>query len=62
MYLVLCGHWPCCLPSCQAERQSPWASSNSISTKFYCKYVGHEGIQAVTVFGDLSKFNNFMAL
>ncbi len=31
-------------------------SFHSISTKFYCKYVGHEGIQAVTVFGDLPKF------
>ena len=33
-----------------------------ISTKFYCKYnVGHEGIQAATVFGDLPKFETFMA-
>ena len=28
----------------------------SISTKFYCKYVGHKGTQAVTVFGGLPKF------
>ena len=28
---------------------------HSISTKFYCKYVWHEGIQAVTVYGDLPK-------
>ncbi len=31
-------------------------SFHSIYTKFYCKYVGHEGIQSVTVFGDLPKF------
>ena len=30
--------------------------------QLYCKYVGHEGIQAVTVFGDLPKFKNFMLL
>ena len=30
-------------------------SFHSISTKFYCKYVGHEGIQPVTVFADLPK-------
>ena len=34
---------------------------HSISSKL-CQYVGHEGIQAVTVFGDLPKFKNFMAL
>ena len=33
-----------------------------ISTKFYYKYGGHKGIQAVTVFGDLLKFKNFMPL
>ena len=38
------------------------ASFHSISTKFYCKYFGHEGIQALTVFGDLPKFKNFMPL
>ena len=27
-----------------------------------CKYVGHEGIQVVTVFGDLPKFKICMAL
>ncbi len=39
-------------------------SFQSISIKFYCKYmyVGHEGIQAVTVFGNLPKFKTFMAL
>ena len=26
------------------------------------KYVGYEGIQAVTVFGDLTKLKKFMAL
>ncbi len=38
-------------------------SFHSISTKFYCKYVGQEGmgIQGVTVFANLSKFKNFMA-
>ena len=30
-------------------------SFHSISAKFYCKYVGHDGIQAVTVFGDVPK-------
>ncbi len=30
-------------------------SFHSISTKFYCEYVGHEGIQGVTVFGDVPK-------
>ncbi len=30
-------------------------SFHSISTKFYCKYVGHEGIQGVAVFGDVPK-------
>ncbi len=29
----------------------------SISTKLYCKYVRHKGIQAVTLFGYLLKFN-----
>ncbi len=37
-------------------------SFHSISTKFYCNYVGHEGIQGVTVFGDLPKFKKNMAL
>ncbi len=37
-------------------------SFNSISTKLYCKYVGHDGIQAATVFGDLLKFKNCMTL
>ena len=37
-------------------------SFHSISTKQYCKYVGHEGIQAVTLFGDLLKFKNFVAI
>ena len=31
---------------------------HSISTKFYCKYVGREGIQDVTVFGDPRNFKN----
>ena len=35
-------------------------SFHSISAKLYCKYAGHEGIQAVTVFGDLPKFKNFL--
>ena len=37
-------------------------SFHLISTKFYCKYVGHDGIQSVTAFGDLPKFKNFRAL
>ncbi len=37
-------------------------SFHSISTKLYSKYVGHEGIQAVTVFRDLPKFKTFMSL
>ncbi len=32
-------------------------SFRSISTRFYYKHVGHKGIQAVTVFGDLPKIN-----
>ena len=37
-------------------------SFHSIATKLYCKYVGQEGIQAVTFFRDLPNFKNFMAL
>ncbi len=34
----------------------------NFNVRFYCEYIGHEGIQVVTVFGDLPKFKNFMAL
>ncbi len=37
-------------------------SFHSIWTKLYCKYVGHGGIQAVTVFGDLPKITNSVTL